>query len=127
MLSPLLRGNLERDGHVVAPMTWKKIIDTNNQEEYERKADKATEAYLVIDVRKPQLPIDLCYSTYEVAVKYKLPLNSVLTLLHTRCSSRIHRIRVERVSLGDYEEEHEALTKYLYTRLSNINRYLGTN
>ena len=90
-------------------MTWQKIIDTNNQEEYERKAEKAKSVFLLIDKRSPYLPIDYAYSVYEIAVKYGIPYNSVLTILHTGCTPRCYGFLIERVSLTDFDEADEAI------------------
>lgn len=58
-------------------MTWKEIFETKNYEEYLAKAEKQRFVYVLYSTNPPYLPIDICYSLYEVAVKYPQPINSV--------------------------------------------------
>lgn len=90
-------------------MTWKKIIDTNNQEEYERKAEQATHVFLVIDKKPPYLPIDFCYSVYEVAVKHNIPYNTAVSIAQLHRVPRCYSVTIERVCLTNVDEASEAI------------------
>ena len=84
-------------------MTWKNIIDKNLMEKYIEKAEKAKGVYVVYSGKYPYLPIDFGYSLYELHIRYNIPLNTLLTILHTRSVSRTYKISIRYVYIGGEE------------------------
>ena len=81
-------------------MTWRKIIDTGNQEEFVKKADKQEFVYLLFDTNYPFHIIDLAYSLYEVSCKYKIPYQTVLGMFEQKRASQVGHFTIEKVYTG---------------------------
>ena len=81
-------------------MTWRKIIDTGNQEEFVKKADKQEFVYLLFDTNYPYHIIDLAYSLYEISVKYGIDLNTVCLQFHHKRESQKGHFTIEKVYTG---------------------------
>ncbi|MBE6533906.1 MAG: hypothetical protein E7678_02925 [Ruminococcaceae bacterium] len=84
-------------------MTWKNIIDNNLHDKFIEKAEKAKGIYVVYSAKAPYLPIDFGYSLYELYIRLGIPLNSLLTILHTGCISRCYKISIKYVYIAGNE------------------------
>ena len=85
-------------------MTWKRIIDTGNDEEFVKKADKQEFVYLLFDTNYPYHIIDLAYSLYEISVKYGIDLNTVALQFHYKRESQKGHFTIEKVYTGPLTE-----------------------
>lgn len=80
-------------------MTWRKIIDTCNQEEFVEKADKQEFVYLLFDTNYPYHIIDLAYSLYEISARYNVDYE-VLKVQYKRHSEIKRKFVIEKVYTG---------------------------
>ena len=58
-------------------MTWKKIIDNNDWELFNLKADTQEFIFVMYSALPPYLPIDFGYSLYELSIKYGIAYDTI--------------------------------------------------
>ena len=87
-------------------MTWKQIIDTNNQEEYERKAIRQPYVFVFYDPKPPHLPLDIVFSLYEASVVLGVSFSTVDSAFYRQ--KTVGGVIMRKVYTEDFEEASEA-------------------
>ena len=77
-------------------MTWNKVIQTGDIEEYFKKAEGQNYVYVIYDDGPYRLAVDIAYSFYEIAYRYGVPLRTVETAVHQHSRLR-NRYFIEKV------------------------------